>query len=138
VLAVADLGAVELTAEDVIVTETPREGWTVAAADGETIALDLTLTADLVAAGLAREVVRFLQETRKNAGFDVSDRIEVRWTSDDSAAAAAVHAHGDMIAEEVLAETFTAGTLPAGAAAGDWFFAQLADPAVRAAVRRTG
>ena len=54
-------------ADDVVVTETPREGWAVATDGGETVALDLTLTPELVAPGLAREVVRLVQEARKAA-----------------------------------------------------------------------
>ena len=63
-LPVPDLGDVEVGADDVVLTETPREGWAVAR-EGETVALDLTLTDALVRAGLAREVVRLVQEARK-------------------------------------------------------------------------
>ena len=58
-------------------TETPREGWAVATDGGETVALDLELTPELRRAGLAREVVRLVQEARKTAGLDVTDRIEL-------------------------------------------------------------
>ena len=61
-----------------IVSERPREGWSVVNEQGETVALDLELTPELVRAGLAREVVRLVQEARKSSGFDVSDRIVVR------------------------------------------------------------
>ena len=49
-----------------IVTERPREGWSVVNEQGETVALDLELTPELVRAGLAREVVRLVQEARKS------------------------------------------------------------------------
>jgi isoleucyl-tRNA synthetase len=134
VLAVDGVGEVELAEDDVVITETPREGWTVASEAGDTIALDLQLTDELVAAGLAREVVRFLQDTRKRAGFDVSDRIEVRWSSPDTGLADAVRAYAGTIAGEVLAVGFTEGT-----GEGDgWFGAELEDPRIDAAVRRTG
>ena len=58
-----------------MVQETPREGWTVASAGGETLGLDLTMTPELEAAGTAREVVREVQELRKAAGLDITDRV---------------------------------------------------------------
>ena len=74
---------------DLIVTETPREGWTVASGGGLTVALDLTLTPELERAGLVREVVRLIQEARKNSGLEVSDRIELWWTADGDLAGGA-------------------------------------------------
>ena len=75
---------VEVTAEEVIVTETPKEGWAVATAGGETVALDLTITPELKLAGLARDAVRLIQEARKTSGLDVSDRITLRWFATDA------------------------------------------------------
>ena len=75
---VADMDPVVVTAEDVVVTETPKEGWAVAAQDGITVALDLNLSDELVRLGLARQVIRVVQEARKSSGFDVSDRIVLR------------------------------------------------------------
>lgn len=92
----------EIGAEDVIVSERPREGWAVVNEQGETVALDLELDDDLRRAGTAREVVRALQEARKNAGLQITDRISVRWTAGD-ATAAAIREHHDTIADEVLA-----------------------------------
>jgi isoleucyl-tRNA synthetase len=95
-------GGVELTADDVIVSERPREGWSVVNEHGETIALDLTLTPDLVRAGLAREAVRLVQEARKSAGLDVSDRITLTWAADGDVADA-LREHADLLARETLA-----------------------------------
>ena len=75
-----DGAPVPLEDGDLIITETPREGWTVASGPGLTVALDLTLTPELERAGLVREVVRLVQEARKTSGLDVSDRIELWWT----------------------------------------------------------
>ncbi|MCL2490857.1 MAG: DUF5915 domain-containing protein, partial [Propionibacteriaceae bacterium] len=106
-LDVPGLGVVELGPDEVVVTERPREGWSVLADGGETVALDLTLTPELVQAGLAREVIRLVQDARKASGFDVSDRIALVWTGDGSeageATAAAIRARQAEIAEEVLA-----------------------------------
>jgi isoleucyl-tRNA synthetase len=93
---------IELTADDVIVTERPREGWSVVNEQGETVALDLELTPELILAGQAREVIRFVQEARKRAGLDVSDRISLVVEAAPELAEA-VAAHRDLIAAEVLA-----------------------------------
>ena len=99
---------VEINADEVLVTERPREGWAVATESGETIALDLELTPRLRRAGLAREMVRMLQDARKKSGLEVSDRIHVRWSAADETARA-LEEHNEAIAGEVLAEAFTHG-----------------------------
>jgi isoleucyl-tRNA synthetase len=104
-----DGAPVPLEEGDLIVTETPREGWTVASGGGLTVALDLTLTPELERAGLVREVVRLLQEARKNSGLDVSDRIELWWTA-DGALAEALTEHSDQVSGEVLAVSVHAGS----------------------------
>ena len=60
---------VEVLPDEVIVSERPREGWSVVNEQGETVALDLELTPELRRAGLAREVVRMIQEARKTGGL---------------------------------------------------------------------
>jgi isoleucyl-tRNA synthetase len=104
-----DGDAVPVAASECVVTETPREGWAVASEGGATLALDLTITPELRRAGLARDVVRALQESRKSIGLDVSDRIELWWESADEELAAAVAEHAATIAEEVLAVSFEHG-----------------------------
>ena len=99
---------VELTPEEVIVTETPREGWAVANESGATVALDLHITPELRLAGIARDAIRQVQEARKNSGLDVADRIVLRWTATDDTAEA-LGAHGELIADEVLATDFASG-----------------------------
>jgi isoleucyl-tRNA synthetase len=104
---VPSLGTVELTPDDVIVTQTPLEGWGVATSGGETVALDLSVSPSLRSEGLAREVIRLVQEARKNDGLDVTDRIAVRWSAAaDSDLGAALAEHGELIAGEVLAVEF--------------------------------
>ena len=94
----------ELKLDDLVITETPREGWSVATHSGESVALDLTLTPELIEAGLMREVIRTIQEQRKNSGFDISDRIHVLWNAGAEVATAVVR-YGDQISEEVLAHS---------------------------------
>ncbi|KQS59680.1 isoleucine--tRNA ligase [Geodermatophilus sp. Leaf369] len=98
---------------DLVVTETPREGWTVASAGGLTVALDLTLTPELERAGLVREAVRLVQDLRKSSGLEVSDRIELWWTADGQLAQALTEA-APALSGEVLATTVHAGTAGAG------------------------
>ena len=105
----------QLEEGDLIVTETPREGWTVASGSGLTVALDLTLTPELERAGLFREAVRLVQEARKNTGLEVSDRIELWWTvADGRRRREALTEHADALAAEVLATTVHADEAGAG------------------------
>ncbi|MGW4605169.1 isoleucine--tRNA ligase [Streptomyces sp. NPDC004532] len=100
---------VTLARDEVIITETPREGWSVASDSGATVALDLEITEELRQAGLARDAIRLIQEARKNSGLDVADRIALRWTATEPAVIAALSRHSDLIAEEVLATDFAQG-----------------------------
>jgi len=70
--------------------------------DDTVVVLDVTLTPELEAEGMARDVVRLVQEARKNAGFDVRDRVEMQLSVPPSARAA-VEANRAVIAREVLA-----------------------------------
>jgi len=106
---------VPLEEGDLIVTETPREGWTVASGGGLTVALDLELTPELERAGLVREAVRLVQEGRKSAGLAVSDRIELWWTA-EGAVAQALSEHAEQVAGEVLAVVVHAGEPGSGTA----------------------
>jgi len=115
---VPGMGAVSISSDDVIVTETPREGWSVASGEGETVALDLHLTPELRRLGTAREAIRLIQEARKNAGLDISDRITLTWSSTDDTVAQALRDHGDQIAGEVLAITFAEGPAVEGSFSG--------------------
>ncbi len=99
----------EVLADEVIVSERPREGWSVVNEQGETVALDLELTPELVRAGLAREVVRLVQDARKNSGFDVSDRITLVWAAAGELADA-LREHSAAVADEVLAVRIDEGT----------------------------
>jgi len=116
---VESVGPVEVGADDVIVTQTPREGWAVATDAGETVAIDTTISPELRREGLAREVVRRVQEARKNDGLEVTDRIWLRWWSEDPDVVAALTEHAGLIAGEVLAVDAGPGTGPAGPASAE-------------------
>jgi isoleucyl-tRNA synthetase len=106
---VVDGETVALSADEVIITETPREGWSVASDSGATVALDLEITPVLRRAGLARDAIRLIQEARKNSGLDVADRIALRWESTDPELSAALGEHSVLVADEVLALDFSEG-----------------------------
>ena len=98
----ATVGEFDIALDDLVITEVPKSGWMVSSHDGESVALDLALSPELIASGHLREVIRLIQERRKSDGFEISDRIHVRWNapSDLAKTIAANTAH---ISEEVLA-----------------------------------
>jgi isoleucyl-tRNA synthetase len=98
--------AVELEPEAFLLEARSPEGYAAVEDRGYLAALDTELTDELRREGLARDAVRLLQNARKNAGFEVADRIEVAWASHDPELAAALEAHGATVAEEVLATRF--------------------------------
>jgi isoleucyl-tRNA synthetase len=71
--------------------------------DGGFVILDAQTTPELEAEGLARDLIRVIQDTRKAAGLDVSDRITLSITGSSDRDVAALAAHADMIAGETLA-----------------------------------
>ena len=112
-----DGSPIELAATDVEVRITGRHGFSLAQEGPYGVALDLELTAKLVSEGNAREVVRAVQELRKETGLMVEDRIDLYiHAPEDVAAALAPHQH--YIATEVLATTVSDAEPPPGAARG--------------------
>ncbi|MDE3008365.1 MAG: isoleucine--tRNA ligase [Acidobacteriota bacterium] len=91
-------GHFTLTSEDVELRVKSQGGFAVSRDSVEAIALDLTLNDDLRRRGLVRDVVRQIQDLRKNSGLDVADRIDVRVSGLDDLVGAF-----DEIATEVLA-----------------------------------
>ncbi|CAB4755461.1 unannotated protein [freshwater metagenome] len=109
----------EVGPDDVVVTEVPREGWTVASDSGESLALDLALTPELIGQGIARDVTRLIQDARKSSGFDISDRISVVWESSMDVTTDALIAHSAMVSAEVLATSWQQGTVSNATALDD-------------------
>ena len=105
-----DLGngnRIELEAGEVTVQRTPREGLVVAAEGEIVIAIETALTPALVEEGLAREFVSRVQNLRKSADLEVTQRIAIRFAA-DAAVAEAVAAHAGTIAAETLATSCAA------------------------------
>ncbi len=101
----AEVAGETIVADDIVVARAPREGVVVAAEGPLSVALDCTITSELQAEGLAREVVNRVQAARREAGFDVTDRIDLTWETADETLAAAIVSHTDLITDEVLAVT---------------------------------
>jgi isoleucyl-tRNA synthetase len=93
----------QLALSDVLLQRSARAGAVVASDGVITVALDTALDDALRAEGMARDFVSVLQQARKAADFEVSDRIRVFWFSADAAVAASLLAHHGYIAGEVLA-----------------------------------
>ena len=93
---------VEITADDVIVTRSPKSGLVVASEGATVVGLETALTPELVAEGLAREFVSNVQSMRKEADFEVTQRIEVV-VDTDAETRAAIEAHVDYVKNEILA-----------------------------------
>ena len=93
---VLQVAEAEISSEDV-------PGWTVASKGRITVALDLTLTPDLIAEGQARELVNRVQKIRKDSGFELTDRVEVI-VSASPELSSAFGCFKDYICAEILAD----------------------------------
>ena len=90
----------ELEPDEVIVERGGREGWSVAGADGVTVALDLTLDPELELEGRVYDLIRQVNLMRRDEGFELTDRIVLTVPQELSEL---VDQHGDWIKNEVLA-----------------------------------
>ena len=104
-------GEVTLEPEDVQLVQETLEGWGVASDGGVTVALELEITPELRREGLARELIRIVQDARKAAGLEVGDRI-VLGLDVEGELAEAFEAHRAEIAAETLATEIADTTVP--------------------------
>jgi isoleucyl-tRNA synthetase len=108
-LSVALDGEVLLLAPDEVkVYANERPGYSVAEESGYLAAVATTLTPELHREGLARELVRRLQDMRKGAGLDIADRIHVRYIAEEEVAAVLTE-FGASVSQETLAVSLDAG-----------------------------
>jgi isoleucyl-tRNA synthetase len=99
-----------LGADDVIVDRAPREGMAVETGTVMAVALDTSLSEELVQEGIAREVISRVQRMRREASLDVSDRIHLAWSTDDPSIRDALRRHEEQISAEVLASSVEEGS----------------------------
>jgi len=93
----------ELELEDFEISTKDIPGWTVASNGGLTVALDMTLTDELISEGLARELVNRIQNLRKDNGLEVTDKIKLLLKNNEKLAVS-VNQNKDYICSETLAE----------------------------------
>ena len=106
--------------DEVEVRQNAKGGYTVADEGGYLAALKIELTDELIKEGLAREVVRRIQDLRKSAGLDVADRITVRFAASQKLAEA-ITSFADYIKSETLCIDLASGELQNAASAEDTF-----------------
>ncbi len=97
---------VKISREDVEIVSHEIEGWLVESEEGVTVAVDTQLSEELIAESFAREFVNRVQNMRKDAGFNVIDRIAVFLTGDEILTGYVIK-FNDYIANEVLADTIS-------------------------------
>ena len=93
-----------ITKEDIIVVSSEIKGWAVESDGTVTVAIDKELDEQLIAEGLAREFVNRVQNMRKDAGFEVTDKIKIYY-SGSKLIIGAVESFNQYIATETLAES---------------------------------
>ncbi len=93
---ILQINEIEITSEDV-------PGWLVASNGGLTIALDISITAELLNEGIAREFVNRIQKIRKESGFELTDRIDVKVVAENSIYES-LRRYYDYICTEILAD----------------------------------
>ena len=105
---------IEISAEDVLVTRSPKEGLVVASEGSIVVGLETALTPELVSEGLAREFVSHVQSMRKEADFEVTQRISLTVEADEETKAA-LEAHMDYVKNETLTIGFVFAEIEAEA-----------------------
>ncbi|MEK7216009.1 MAG: DUF5915 domain-containing protein, partial [Chloroflexota bacterium] len=103
---------VALSADELNLVVEVAKPWVLQEERGYVVALDSTVTPELAAEGLARELVHRIQTMRRSAEFDIADQIET-WFDGDDELAAVIALHGDYIKQETLSRSI--GIIPATA-----------------------
>ena len=98
----------ELTRDDVEISAQDMPGWSVTSEGVLTVALDITITPELRLEGVARELVRSIQQMRKDTGLEITDRITVTVPKNDDNDAC-IQAYSDYITSQVLADSISMG-----------------------------
>jgi isoleucyl-tRNA synthetase len=130
-------GGVALAADEFSLTARPRPGHEIADEGDVLVALDTRVDDELAAEGLAREVAHRIQNLRKAAGLEISDRIAVAVAA-PAEAAARLAPHRDWLAGETLATTVEIGPEADLADASGRDEAELDGMTLRLALRRAG
>ena len=101
---------VKLAEEDLLITMTQMEGYVTEGDNTVTVVLDTNLTPELIEEGFVREIISKIQTMRKEAGFEVMDKIMISYQADDKVAAI-FDKYGDAIKADVLGLDVVAGSV---------------------------
>jgi isoleucyl-tRNA synthetase len=105
------LAGIELLPEELLVSMAGKPGYAVAEEAGYAVAVTTEITQELADEGLARELVRRVQEMRKSAGFQIADRIRLYYEGDDEVARVLqAPAWRDYVSQETLATSIAPET----------------------------
>ena len=99
-----------LSEEDLLITMTQMEGYQTEGDNYVTVVLDTNLTDELIEEGFVREIISKIRTMRKEAGFEVMDRIDISYIADGKVADIFTK-YGDNIRNEVLGDTITVGAV---------------------------
>ncbi|UCC33771.1 MAG: isoleucine--tRNA ligase, partial [Candidatus Bathyarchaeota archaeon] len=110
---------VSLLPEETKVIASPREDYTIAEDQDILVGVDTVISEELKKEGLARDIVRRVQNQRKDAGFDIADHIETYFETGEELAEVFT-TYGDYIAAETLSEFIRKAKPPAGAHVTDY------------------
>ncbi|MCH8983554.1 MAG: isoleucine--tRNA ligase [Acidobacteria bacterium] len=105
---------VDIGLDDVAIERNPREGTVVETGVDLACALDTTVDDALLREGFAREIISRVQRNRRELGLAVTDRIILKWHSEDPEVLAAIGEHAQQIASEVLASAVEKMSQPVG------------------------
>ncbi|GMU95311.1 isoleucine--tRNA ligase [Ignavibacterium album] len=108
-----------ISKDDVEIMSHQIEGWVVESEEGVTVAIDTELNEKLIEEGLAREFVNRVQNMRKDAGFDVTDKINISFTGNAELVKAIIN-FSDYISNETLAEKLISEQITDGGFRQDW------------------
>ena len=95
--------SIDLSSEDIQISLSARDGWSAAQGRDCVVVLSTELTPALLREGMARDVVRFVQDRRKELALQFTDRIEIGISTDDDQISKAIEENKLFIAEETLA-----------------------------------
>ncbi|HXD88694.1 MAG TPA: DUF5915 domain-containing protein, partial [Urbifossiella sp.] len=108
------LSSIALDSTDIAIGYLAPEGWHGVVDKGMQVMIDARITPELKAEGMARDVVRFVQDARKEAGLDVADKIALFLGTESAELKAAIAAHRETIAADTQATEWCSETPPAG------------------------
>jgi isoleucyl-tRNA synthetase len=103
--------SIELDGDDIEVRLQAKAGWAAAQGSGCVVVLSTDLTPELVREGYSKDIIRFIQDRRKQLGCEYTDKIEVGLVTESDEVRLAIEEHGEFIAGETLAKSLAADAI---------------------------